>query len=274
MKNAKKTQFIAILLLVVSGCATRDNTDFQLFHVQTTILVEETATAMESAQLFAEMNMVETIVEGDGELLENLVLEREDAFTLGTDSTSMVAGLFRAADKVDEAALTLITYSLLLAEITESNRIAFEQAALTELNSGILTAAIAVLVEHGTIEHDAERTVQAMQIASPAIETLSAAMAELTETTANTVQATYADMSVRRQREITEEGYPLEAVRELVALNQEATALLDNLNLLHNAWLSIPAVHTELMNSLTETSISATLRILSERMNEIRKEKQ
>ncbi len=270
MRSTKKALFIAILLIAVSGCATRDNTDFQLFHTQTAILAEETAVTLESAQLLAEMNMVETIADGDGELLESLVLQRKNAFTLSTDSTSISAVIAGAENEVNEAALAISVYTLLLAEITESRDTAFEINTAAGPYRGVLSAAIAVLVEHGTIERDAEKTRQAMLTASPAIESISAAMAEITEATANSVQATYADMAARRQREITTTGYPGESVNELVELNRHATLLLGNLKTIHDAWLSVPAIHDELMSSLTESSISVTLRILAERMIEIR----
>ncbi|MCD4707285.1 MAG: hypothetical protein K8S62_06070 [Candidatus Sabulitectum sp.] len=266
---------MAILPVIVSGCATRSNTDFRLFHTQTVILAEETVATMESAQLLAEMNLVETIVDdNNGELLENLVLQREGAFTLTMDSTSISAVLEKSGRSVDEAALAINIYSLLLTEVTESQNIAFEINAAAGPHKGILSAAIAVLVEHGTIEHDAERTCQAMLTASPAIESISEAMAELTEATANSVQATYADMAARRQRKIVSNGYTCKVVMELVELNRHVTALLGDLQIIHDAWLTVPAIHDELKNSLTETSISATLRILAGRMNEIREESQ
>lgn len=274
MRNAKKTLFFAILPVVVCGCATGNNTDFRLFNIQTAVLARETASILESARLLAEMNLVETIADGDGELLENLILQRENVFTLSTDSTSTSAALEKSGKSVNEAALAINIYSLLLVEATESQEIAFEINAAAEPHTGILSSAIAVLVEHGTVEHDAERTRQAMRTASPAIESISEAMAELTGATANAVQAIYADMAARRQREIVTTGYPAESVNELVELNRHVTALLGDLQIIHDAWLTVPAIHNELMGSLTETSISATLRILAGRMNEIREESQ
>ncbi|MCK5132780.1 MAG: hypothetical protein KAR40_11580 [Candidatus Sabulitectum sp.] len=272
MTNTKNKLRAVLILIAMAGCATRDNTDFQLFNIQTGVLAEETAVALESAQLLAETNLVEAINDGDRNLLENLVLQRENIFTLGTDSTSIAARLTEALSSADEAAGVMGIYTLLLAEMTESQNIAFKVNAAAGPRMGILTAAIAALVEHGTIEHDAERTGRAMQTASPAIDSISTAMAELTEAAANAVQATYADMAARRQMCIVTTGYPAEAVMELVTLNQQVTTLLHNLQVIHDAWLTIPSIHYELMSSLSETSISATLRILIERMNEIREE--
>lgn len=274
MRNTKKLQFVAILFMAVSvsGCATRDNSDFQIFYIQSTILTEETAATLESVKAIVEMNLVEAISQGNGELLEDLVLYRESTFVLASDSTTISAGLARAQSEVEETAFALGLYSLLLIETTESQSIAYELNSLTIPGAGLLTALIATLVEHGTTEHDAEKAANAMKAASPVIESISEVMAEQTEAWANVVQAAYADMSGRRQRIITDDGYPAEAVMDLLELNRHTAALLGEIETIHDAWLTIPAIHNELINSLTETSVSATLRILAERMDEIRKE--
>lgn len=276
MRNAKTLISLSIMLAAVPGCATRDNADFQAFHTQTAILALETAATQESALFLAEMNLVEAISDGygDGELLEFLVLQRKDPFTLQTDSTSILSVLSRAKRELDEAAIAISLYSMLLAEISEKQVIALELSALAEPFAGVLSSAIAVLIEQGTVEHDAEKTLLAMQTAAPAVESLSEAMSALTLATANAVQATYTDMAARRQRNIIEEGYPEEAVMELVVLNRQVTILLRNLQAVHDSWITVPVIHTELMNSLTEASISSTLRILTERLSEIRGEEQ
>ena len=258
--------------MAVSGCATRDNSDFQLFYIQSTILTEETAATLESVKAIVEINLVEAVAEGNGELLEDLVLQRESTFVLASDSASISAGLARAEREVEETAFALGIYSLLLTETTQSQSIAYELNSLTMPGAGLRTALIATLVEHGTTEHDAEKAGNAMKAASPAIESISEAMAEQTEAWANAVQAAYADMSGRRQRIITEDEFPAEAVMDLLELNRHTAALLGEIETIHNAWLIIPAIHSELISSLTETSISTTLRILAERMDEIREE--
>ncbi|MCK5842952.1 MAG: hypothetical protein KAH31_12330, partial [Candidatus Sabulitectum sp.] len=250
----------------------RDNSDFQQFHIQSTILAEETAANLESVRKIVETNFVEAIAEGNGELLEDLVLQRESTFVLASDSTTISAGLARAAREVEETAFAIDIYSLLLAETTESQSIAYELNSLTMPGADLLTALIATLVEHGTIEHDAEKACISMKAASPAIESISQAMAEQTEAWANAVQAAYSDMSARRQRIIIDDGYPQEAVIELLELNLQVTVLLGEIEIIHDGWLTIPAIHNELINSLTETSISTTLRILAERMDQIREE--
>ncbi len=272
MRNTRELPFISILLITASGCATRDNSDFQQFHIQSTILAEETAANLESVREIVEMNLVEAIAEGNEELLEDLVLQRESIFVLTSDSTSISAGLARAAREVEETAFALGIYTLLLTETTESQSIAYEPNSLTMPGAELLTSLIATLVEQGTTELGAEKAGNAMNAASPAIESISEAMAEQTEAWANAVQAAYSDMSARRQRIITDDGYPEEAVIELMELNWQVTALLGEIETIHDAWLTIPAIHNELINSLTETSISATLRILAERMDEIREE--
>lgn len=263
--------FISILLITASGCATRDNSDFQQFHIQSTILAGETAANLESVREIVEINLVEAIAEGNGELLEDLLLQRESIYVLTSNSTTISAGLARAAIEVEEAAFALGIYSLLLTEATESQSIAYELNS-TMPGADLLTALITTLVEHGAIEHDARKTADAMQAASPAIESLSEAMAEQTEAWANAVQAAYSDMSARRQRIIIDDGYPAEAVMELLELNRQVTVLLGEMKTICDSWLTVPVIHNELIKSLTETSISATLRILAERMNEIREE--
>ncbi len=274
MRNTKKLQFFTILLLAISisGCATRDNSDFQLFHIQSAILAEETATTLESVKAIVEMNQVEAIAQGNEELLENLVLYRESTFVLASDSTTISAGLARAQSEVEETAFALSLYSLLLVEVTEPQTIAFELNDL--VTTSLLSEAVATLVEHGAIEYDAKITADAMQVASSAIESLSEAMAEITVATANAVQASYADMAARRQMEIITNRYSTDDVIELSELNRQVKALLGKLDTIHDSWVSLPAIHTELINSLTETSTSLTLRILWERMNEIREETQ
>lgn len=264
--------FISILLITASGCATRDNSDFQQFHIQSTILAGETAANLESVREIVEINLVEAIADGNGELLEDLLLQRESIFVLTSGSTTISAGLARAAIEVEETAFALGIYSLLLTEATESQSISYELNSLTMPGADLLTALITTLVEHGTIEHDAEKIDIAMIAASPAIESISEAMAEQTEAWANAVQAAYSDMSARRQRIIIDDGYPAEAVMELLELNRQVTALLGEMQTIRDSWLTVPVIHNELIKSLTETSISATLRILAERMNEIREE--
>jgi len=272
MRNTRETLFISILLITASGCATRDNSDFQQFHIQSTILAEETAAKLGSVREIVEINLVEAIAEGNAQLLEDLVLQHESTFVLASDSTSISAGLARAHREVEETAFALGLYSLLLTEITESQSIAYELNSLTVPGADLLTALIATLVEHGTTEHDARKAGSAMNAASPAVESISEAMAEQTEAWANAVQAAYSDMSARRQRIITDDGYPAEAVIELLELNRQVTALLGEIEIIHDAWLIIPAIHSELISSLTDTSVSATLRILAERMNQLREE--
>ncbi len=272
MRNTRETLFISILLITASGCATRDNSDFQQFHIQSTILAEETAAKLGSVREIVEINLVEAIAEGNAQLLEDLVLQHESTFVLASDSISISAGLARAHREVEETAFALGLYSLLLTEITESQSIAYELNSLTVPGADLLTALIATLVEHGTTEHDARKAGSAMNAASPAVESISEAMAEQTEAWANAVQAAYSDMSARRQRIITDDGYPAEAVIELLELNRQVTALLGEIEIIHDAWLIIPAIHNKLISSLTDTSVSATLRILAERMNQLREE--
>ncbi len=272
MRNTRETLFISILLITASGCATRDNSDFQQFHIQSTILAEETAAKLGSVREIVEINLVEAIAEGNAQLLEDLVLQHESTFVLASDSISISAGLARAHREVEETAFALGLYSLLLTEITESQSIAYELNSLTVPGADLLTALIATLVEHGTTEYDARKAGCAMNAASPAVESISEAMAEQTEAWANAVQAAYSDMSARRQRIITGDGYPAEAVIELLELNRQVTALLGEIEIIHDAWLIIPAIHNELISSLTDTSVSATLRILAERMNQLREE--
>ncbi|MEA3266926.1 MAG: hypothetical protein U9P42_08285, partial [Candidatus Fermentibacteria bacterium] len=168
MRNTRELLFIPILLIMASGCATRDNSGFQQFHIQSTILAEETAASLESVRAIVEINLVEAIAEGNRELLEGLVLKRESTFVLASDSASISAGLARAAREVDETAFALGVYSLLLTETTESQSVAYELDSFMLPGADLLTALISTLVEHGTIEHDAEKTGDAMQAASPA----------------------------------------------------------------------------------------------------------
>jgi hypothetical protein len=103
MRNKKIILLCAFLLTFYSGCATRDNTDFQLFSVQTAILIEETASSICSARLLAELNIAEAITDGNTQLLESSILQREGPFTLKTDSLLITSGLTAAENKLDNA---------------------------------------------------------------------------------------------------------------------------------------------------------------------------
>jgi|GEM_PF-2141880 len=269
MRNNRETLTAVFLVLCAAGCATRDNTEFQLFHTQTRILADGTAAAFESALLFSRQNLVEAIADGNIDLLENMILQREGVFTLSGDPATIPAGLSLAQRAVREAGSTIAEYTMLLAAITDSTNIAFSIGNAGQPYTGVFASVTAVLVEHGRIEHDSRRVLAAMQTASPQIDSLSSAMAELNVASANAVQAAYADMAARRQRAIAYSGGSPEAVRELIALNTEASSLLDELSALRDVWLLVPAVHSELMSSLVSVSSSSTLRVLTMRLIDI-----
>ncbi len=272
MRNKKIILLCAFLLTFYSGCATRNNTDFKLFSVQTAILIEETAVSIGSARLLAELNIAEAITEGNAQLLEASILQREDPFTLKTDSLLITSGLAAAENELNDAGHAIADYSMLLDEITRPGTTLFQLTPSALPNTSLLAAAIAVLVEQGKVEHDAEIISTAMLAAAPSMESISLSMAELTQAVANTVQASYADMAARRQMNIIMQNNSLENVEELFILNRQATTLLGKLELLHESWQNIPAVHEELRSSLSEATVSVTLRVLAERMNEIREE--
>ena len=255
-----------------TGCATRDNTDFQLFTVQTAILVEETNFTIRSAHLLAELNLMEAIADGNSLLLEHSILQRNGPFMLRADSLSIVSGLITAESKSKEAMHAFADYTLLLAEITRPEGAGIQLNSISSSETALLAGAIAALVEQGTAERDAETLNTAMMAAAPAVDSICLSMAAVTQCVANTVQASYADMAARRQMNITVNDSSLENVEELFVLNREVTTLLRNLEMLQESWLSIPAIHEELRTSLSEASVSVTLRVLAERMNEIRED--
>ena len=272
MRNKKMILLCAFLFIFYSGCATRDNTDFHLFTVQTAILIDETAASFESARLLAELNISEAIADGNTELLEYYILQREGPFTLKTDSLSLTSGLIDAENDLANTGHAIADYSILLDEISRSESTLFQLIPTSSPNTSLLAAAIAVLVEQGKTEHDAEIISTSMLAAAPAMESISFSMAELTQAVANTVQASYADMVARRQMNIIMQNNSLENIEEIFTLNRQATSLLGKLELLNESWKSIPAVHEELRSSLFEASVSVSLRVLAERMNEIREE--
>ncbi len=272
MRNKKTLLLCTFLFIIYTGCATRDNTEFQFFSVQTAILIEETASSIGSARLLAELNLIEAIADGNTQLLQYSLLQREGPFTLKTDSLLITSSLAAAEIDFNDAGHAIADYSMLLDEITRPGSSLFQIFPTASANTSLLAAAIAVLVEQGKGEHDAETISTAMLAAAPSMESISLSMTELTEAVANTVQASYADMAARRQMNITMQNNSLENVEELFILNRQATTLLRKLKLLHESWQNIPAVHEELRSSLSEASVSVTLRVLAERMNEIREE--
>ncbi len=272
MVNTKKPLLFLYAAVLVLGCATRDNTGFQQFHAQTVILAGETAATLETVQQLSELNQIEAASDGDAALLENLVLERHSPFVLRPDSFTVLTALIAAENNAGEAAAAINIYTLLLAEATEYHSIAFEVNSAAGRYSGLITAAVATLAEHGAIQYDARKTIQTMRNAAPLIEQISISVSALLEAAANSVQSSYADMSARRQRQITLNNYPAGEIEELVELNRKTTAILGDLEALQQAWLSLPAVHSELMYSVSANSTSATLQILAERLVEVRKE--
>jgi hypothetical protein len=266
MRNNSQTITAVFLVLTLQGCATRDSSEFRGFHDQTLVLGGGTAEALESALLFTRKNLVEAISEGNSELLDDLVLEREDVFTLAGDSATMQAALSRALRDVKQTTSTIGVYTMLLAELTDSTGLAFSIIDAGEPYIGVFATATAVLIEQGRIEHDSRRMHQAMQTAVPAVESIATAMAELTIASANAVQAAYADMAARRQRAMAFSGATPAAVQELIALNTEAALLLEKMRTLRDSWLLVPVIHSELMNSLIDVTASSTLRVLTERM--------
>ncbi len=262
------------LLSVFSGCATRDNADFDLFYTQVSILSEETSISIQQAQLFAELNMVEAISNGDSDLLESIVLKRTGTFVLTTDSTSIYSKLIQAEAQFSETTLLLRLYALFLAEITNYDQLDFDLFPSDVPEKQLLRAVIVSLTEFGVTEFDAKKVSLTMDEASDEILLISTSAAELIEATANAVQATYFDIATRRQIDIVTHGNPVELVEDLVFINNQTTTLLANLKILHDSWLEIPAIHAELNNSLSEETVSMTLRILIERMLLLREEEQ
>ncbi len=272
MRCTKKIHSAVLILVLVAGCAIRDNTDLSNFHTQTGLLADETVNALEIAESFSHINMIEAIVDGEDELLEKLILKRESSFFMTTDSTSLSAELHRAGNAVSFTAASLSSYTTILWQLSEGNNLSLCVNSSTEPISGLFASVLIALVEQGRIEKNTGRMQQAMDEASPVIEELARAMADICVAAANSVQGCYADMSARRQRNIVNQGYLLESVEELSMLNSEVVELLAELEILHNGWLSVPLIHKELMLSLSDNSTSASLKILINRIDEIRKE--
>lgn len=250
MRKTNNSLSVVLLVITFAGCATRDNTDFMFFHIQTGLLAEETAETIESAIALEQSNQIEAISHGDYDLLEGVILKREETFSLRADSSTLLSALNTASATAELSCRSLSAYTLLLSELTASNDLAFALNSSLEPHFGVFASVIGILVEQGRLEYDSERIHQAMLDASPAVDSISTAMAALITGTANSVQASYADIAARIQRDLLTEGFPVEYVEELFLLNGVVSDLLGRLEALHYGWTVIPIIHDELMLSL------------------------
>lgn len=266
----KHCKIYLILFLLTVGCATRDNTNFQQFSEQIDLLSEETSLVLESAVILSELNRSEAIAEQNPELLETIVLQRHDTYLLTGDTSGMHYALVNLATSSENSANTLLYYSLLLTELTNKPDLSLELDDFLRQFLGDFTQVITVLVQQGKIEKSAAVIHSMMLEADSTVFNTSNNLATSLHVTANSVQAIYALMAARRQREIITEGYPIELVNELLQINNTAVEILSKLELLNSAWKIVPGIHRELTSTLSDNSTSATLTVLASMLDDLR----
>lgn len=268
----KRYKIYLILILLTVGCATRDNTEFHQFSEQIAFLSEETSLVLQSAVILSELNRSEAIAEQNPELLEAAVLQRTGTYSLTGDTTIMHFALLNSISSSISLANTLLNYALLLEELTDVSDFTIATSDLLNPYLGNFAPVISVLVHQGKIEKSTTETQSMMQSADSTVSDVSNNIAASMQVTANSVQAIYALMSARRQREIIAEGYPIELVDELLQLNSASVEILSRLELINSLWKTLPTIHRELVSSLSENSTSATLKILGTTLLDLREE--
>lgn len=270
----KRYKIYLILTLLTVGCATRDNTEFHQFSEQIALLSEETSLVLQSAVTLSELNRSEAIAEQNPELLEAVVLQRTGTYSLTGDTADMHFALLNLISSSTSSANALLYYALLLGELTNQSDFTVATSNLLNPYLGNFAPVISVLVHQGKIEKSTTETQATMHLADSTVSNVSNNIAVSLQVTANSVQAVYALMSARRQREIITEGYPIELVDELLQLNSTSVEILSRLELLNRAWKILPGIHRELASSLSENSTSATLKILGTMLLDLREEQE
>ena len=272
MKNNKF--YLILIILTVSSCGTRDNTELLQFNQQLTLLSEETSLVIGSVTVLSDINRAESIAEHNPEQLESIILQRNGTYSLTGDTTARHYALLNSFSTLEKSTNALLYYSLLLAELTDESDITIEISDILQPFLGDFAAAFAVLFYQGSIEKSSTATQTIMQGADSSVEDVSSNIAMSLHSTANSVQATYSLMAARRQRSIITEGYPIELIEELLELNNTTVEILARLELLNRAWSLVPDIHRELASSISDNSISATVKILGSMLLDLREEEE
>jgi len=262
------TSFV-LTLAVFAGCATRDSSALLVLHESAVLLGRATEAAVEGAVALVDDNSVQKACEGDIEALEGMLLVQSGTHGLAPGDRGLPGAVSEAGRSTADAAYSLSRYTSLLSMLTEpsgATRAIWNIASMPL--SGPLAAAAAVLAEQGVLERDTERLRQAMRSAAPGVDSLCATASSALGNISLAVMAAYQDMSARLLRRIVATGNPEAQVRELLALNSRATAILCGLEKARAAWTALGAAHRETASALGSGALSVSLMELLERMGE------
>ena len=141
-------------------------------------------------------------------------------------------------------------------------RIMAQGASSPFAGSQTVSGPVAFLVLAGRNSMDRRETASAMEAASPAIDSLALHGAGIIAAAAAIVQSSYGEMVFRRQKAFLD-APEAQAVMEVFEFNMYASELLQELETLHTAWLSIPHVNSELAQGLLDSSTPLSLAFLS-----------
>jgi hypothetical protein len=239
---------------LLAGCSTVHTPDFCVFHNATLELGTRSSEAMDAVVQLVQSAQCEAISE-DPELLGGIVLHRSGPFSMSADSTGLSAAAERGRRAMLRASASLGQYSMVL-------RLMAQGASSPFAGSQTVSGPVAFLVLAGRNSMDRRETASAMEAASPAIDSLALHGAGIIAAAAAIVQSSYGEMVFRRQKAFLD-APEAQAVMEVFEFNMYASELLQELETLHSAWLSIPHVNSELAQGLLDSSTPLSLAFLS-----------
>lgn len=256
----------ALLTLALTGCSTREGTDFALFHQQTELLGSASVSAIEAAIELSVMADLERISRYPEEV-ETIILHRQGDFSMKMDSSTVTAALVSARYALQSSSAALDEYSLLLETLSGNS----DTPALSPGDplSGPASLLIGSLVAMGRVRKDNESMISAMGSVSGSLDSIATASAEIIRLAAVSLQSSYDNLAGTRSRSlITLEGGRGD-IEEILVLNEHILELLGTMEILHGAWLDLPGVHEELKATLEKPGFSISLRIMAEKLKDL-----